>query len=82
MSRGGCPRFGPYLVPEESAGDAGEDAGAAAQTAFQIARTYLAAPRDSAGQYFLLAAAVAVARDTRKREQEEEGKEAATPAPA
>lgn len=66
-------------MPEESAGDAAEDA---AQTAFQIARTYLAAPRDSAGQYFLLAAAVAVARDTRKREQEEEGKEAATPAPA
>lgn len=47
-----------------------EGAGAEARTAFQIARAYLAAPMNSAGKYLLLAAAVAVHRDTGKQEQE------------
>ena len=68
---GGCSAFAGALFGEEIMPQpAREDAGAEAQTAFQIARAYLAAPMNSAGKYLLLAAAVAVHRDTVKREQE------------
>jgi len=60
--------FGKTIIVDDS--DAESD-GARAQTAFLVARAYLAAPMNSAGSYLLLAAALAVQRDTRKREQEE-----------
>jgi len=59
--------FGKTIIVDDS--DAESDS-PRAQTAFQIARAYLAAPMNSAGTFLLLAAAVAVHRDTVKQEQE------------
>jgi len=71
-----CAAFAVALFGEEITGpfhrlrDWQEDFGYDAQTAFLVARAYLTAPRNSGGSYLLLAAAVAVQRDTRKREEE------------
>jgi hypothetical protein len=61
--------FGPDLVPNDADP---EREGAFAHDAFQVARAYMAAPKNSPACDLLLAAAVAVSRDTVSRQRETE----------
>ena len=63
--------FGEQVLPGEMADD--ESEGADAQVAFQIACAYMALPRHDPGKNFIMAAALAAYRASR-REQEEEGR--------
>jgi hypothetical protein len=59
--------FGSDLVPDDADP---ECEGAFVHEAFQVARAYMAAPKNSPGRDLLLAAAVAVQRDSVSKQQE------------